>query len=37
MGLRTITLTLPDELYERIKEEADARNTTVEALIIETL
>lgn len=37
VGTKSITLTLPSELYERIKEEAEARNMTMEALIIETL
>ena len=37
MGKRSITLDLPDELYERIQEEAEASQRPVEMVALETL
>jgi hypothetical protein len=37
MGKRSITLDLPDELYERIQEEAKASHRPVETVALETL
>lgn len=37
MGKRSITLDLPDELYERMQEEAEASHRPVEMVALETL
>lgn len=37
MTQNLVTLNLPDELYERVQREADARQRSIESLVVETL